>query len=267
VGIFEHDKPGRTDATIPMIAGHKGATLDFDFNPFHEHIIATASDDTSLKIWGIPEGGLTETITEPLVDLKGHGRKVLSRAARGLQSGAKQSKARARGTGRQRRHESTCLHAHWLLPQAAATTSLPLWHPVSSPRPPPYAPQVALCKFHPTTANVLSSISSDMTVKLWDIEKGSEISSCVLTSQFTTASNDTRIATTRLTHAGLKILRTCFFPLRVCGLNGVDRCGSCVRGSCVRGSCMACVRLATGTGAARSSSRTLLGTTWGGRTR
>ena len=23
VGIFEHDKPGRTDATIPMIAGHK----------------------------------------------------------------------------------------------------------------------------------------------------------------------------------------------------------------------------------------------------
>jgi coronin-1B/1C/6 len=76
VAILEHTKPGRVDPTVPSLAGHKGATLDFDFNPFHEHIIATASDDTTLKIWGIPEGGLTETITEPLVDLKGHGRKV-----------------------------------------------------------------------------------------------------------------------------------------------------------------------------------------------
>lgn len=76
IGIFDHDKPGRVDATGPTISGHKGATLDFDFNPFHEHIIASASDDMTVKIWGIPEGGLTETITEPLVDLKGHGRKV-----------------------------------------------------------------------------------------------------------------------------------------------------------------------------------------------
>ena len=50
--------------------------LDFDFNTFHEHIIASASEDSTIKVWGIPPDGLTETITEPLVDLHGHGRKV-----------------------------------------------------------------------------------------------------------------------------------------------------------------------------------------------
>ena len=41
VGIFEHSKPGRVEAGTPTIAGHKSAVLDFDFNPFHEHLIAT----------------------------------------------------------------------------------------------------------------------------------------------------------------------------------------------------------------------------------
>ena len=60
----------------PLISGHKGAVMDFDFNPFHENLIGSASDDSTIKVWGIPEGGLTEHITEPLVDLHGHGRKV-----------------------------------------------------------------------------------------------------------------------------------------------------------------------------------------------
>ena len=74
--MIPHTTPGRVDPALPVIAGHKGAVLDFDFNPFHEHIIASCSDDTTIKVWGIPEAGLTETITEPLVDLHGHGRKV-----------------------------------------------------------------------------------------------------------------------------------------------------------------------------------------------
>ena len=50
VAIVAHDKPGRQSPTIPCLAGHKGSALDFDFNPFHEHIVATASDDCTLKV-------------------------------------------------------------------------------------------------------------------------------------------------------------------------------------------------------------------------
>ena len=39
---------------VQVIAGHKSAVLDFDFNPFHEHIIATASDDTTVKVCTAP---------------------------------------------------------------------------------------------------------------------------------------------------------------------------------------------------------------------
>lgn len=67
---------GQFQPGAPVVAGHKSAVLDFDFNPFHEHIVASASEDSTIKVWGVPPGGLKETLTEPLVDLHGHGRKV-----------------------------------------------------------------------------------------------------------------------------------------------------------------------------------------------
>jgi coronin-1B/1C/6 len=76
MAVVPYEKYGKFDPDFPLISGHRGAILDFDFNPFHEHLIASASDDSTIKIWGIPEGGLTETCVEPLVDLQGHGRKV-----------------------------------------------------------------------------------------------------------------------------------------------------------------------------------------------
>jgi coronin-1B/1C/6 len=50
--------------------------LDFDFNPFHDHIVASGSEDQTVKVWGIPEGGYTANQDVPLVDLRGHSRKV-----------------------------------------------------------------------------------------------------------------------------------------------------------------------------------------------
>ncbi|KAG6965997.1 hypothetical protein JG687_00005097 [Phytophthora cactorum] len=76
MAVVPYDKVGKFDPDFPLISGHRGAILDFDFNPFHEHLIASASDDSTIKIWGIPEGGLAETCVDPLVDLSGHGRKV-----------------------------------------------------------------------------------------------------------------------------------------------------------------------------------------------
>lgn len=70
------DKPGRIGVGKPVIAGHSSAVIDFDFNPFNDHQIATASEDLTLKIFSFPEGGLTEKVTEADVSLEGHERKV-----------------------------------------------------------------------------------------------------------------------------------------------------------------------------------------------
>lgn len=74
--IINHDKPGKLEPSQPIVTGHSAAVLDFEFNPFHDQIIASASEDQTIKVWGIPEGGLKENLNDPLVDLHGHARKV-----------------------------------------------------------------------------------------------------------------------------------------------------------------------------------------------
>lgn len=76
LAVIPYTQMGKQKPSFPMICGHKGKVLDFDFNPFHEHIIASTSEDCTVKVWGIPEEGITENITEPLVNLVGHQRKT-----------------------------------------------------------------------------------------------------------------------------------------------------------------------------------------------
>ena len=63
-------------ADLPYLAGHKGNITDFDFNPFNDQIIATGGDDTLVNIWNIPDGGLTQVLTDPTHSLEGHQRKI-----------------------------------------------------------------------------------------------------------------------------------------------------------------------------------------------
>lgn len=74
--VIPLNKPGRYEGDYPLITGHSAPVLDFDFNPFNDNIVASCSEDQTIKIWGIPEGGLTTNIVEPIVDLHGHSRKV-----------------------------------------------------------------------------------------------------------------------------------------------------------------------------------------------
>lgn len=67
------DEGGRTPVNIN---GHRDAVLDTAFNPFHPNVLATGSLDASICIWGIPEGGMTKDMSDPLVRLKGHSKKV-----------------------------------------------------------------------------------------------------------------------------------------------------------------------------------------------
>ncbi|XP_056004095.1 coronin-2B-like isoform X2 [Ostrea edulis] len=67
---------GRVDSKIPHVCGHAGVVLDIKFNPFNDHIIASSSEDCTVKLWNIPEDGLRTNLTEWVVDLHGHKRRV-----------------------------------------------------------------------------------------------------------------------------------------------------------------------------------------------
>lgn len=87
IHIGRHDRPGRfSSGTSPIVEGHTGSVLDMDFNPFDDSMFASASEDTTIKLWSIPpeweptdEKGLAKagvTLNESLVDLTGHSKKV-----------------------------------------------------------------------------------------------------------------------------------------------------------------------------------------------
>lgn len=68
---------GRIDFQSCKVIGHAGQILALKFNPFNDHQIASASDDCTIKLWDLPEGGLTSSRAAiQCADLKGHNRKV-----------------------------------------------------------------------------------------------------------------------------------------------------------------------------------------------
>eukprot|EP01133_Synstelium_polycarpum_P001085 gene1085-1232_t len=75
--VVNHDSTGKqAQANTPLFTGHKSAVLDIAFHPFNEQLVCSVSEDCNVMIWGIPQGGLTESISEPLQLLQGHKRKV-----------------------------------------------------------------------------------------------------------------------------------------------------------------------------------------------
>ena len=76
VAVFSAEETGSVGAARPLIRGHAGAVLDFDFNPFNDLQLLTASEDCTLKLWEYPENGLSQDLSTPLVTLQGHSKKV-----------------------------------------------------------------------------------------------------------------------------------------------------------------------------------------------
>jgi len=120
--VGRHDRPGRfEDGASPILKGHSGTILDTDWSPFDDSLLATASEDSTIKFWSIPEeweptdedgmGKKGEDFSDSLMELDGHRKKV------------------------------------------------------------------TLIRFHPTASNTMLSTSADYTVKTWDVESGTAISS------------------------------------------------------------------------------------------
>uniref|UniRef100_A0A8C0MY46 Coronin n=3 Tax=Canis lupus familiaris TaxID=9615 RepID=A0A8C0MY46_CANLF len=74
--VIPLEQTGRIEPNYPKVCGHQGNVLDIKWNPFIDNIIASCSEDTSVRIWEIPEGGLKRNMTEALLELHGHSRRV-----------------------------------------------------------------------------------------------------------------------------------------------------------------------------------------------
>nr|WEX98180.1 coronin 2B [Laodelphax striatellus] len=74
--VLPIDRTGRIDFNMSRVTGHRGPVLDIKWNPFNDNIIASCSDDCTIKLWYIPDGGLSSHLTEWLIDLHGHKRRV-----------------------------------------------------------------------------------------------------------------------------------------------------------------------------------------------
>jgi coronin-1B/1C/6 len=67
----------RFESDLPLIKGHAGPIIDFEFSPFNDYLLATASEDASVKLWIVPEEGVTTDITDCDAELRGHAKKLI----------------------------------------------------------------------------------------------------------------------------------------------------------------------------------------------
>ena len=74
--VMPIDKVGRVDRDVPLVVGHKGIVLDLAWCPHDDNLIASCSDDSTIKIWQIPDGGLSKNLTDCVADLVRHQKRV-----------------------------------------------------------------------------------------------------------------------------------------------------------------------------------------------
>ncbi|XP_029467331.1 coronin-6 isoform X2 [Rhinatrema bivittatum] len=74
--VLPLSKTGRVDKNHPLVSGHSAPVLDIDWCPHNDNVIASASDDTTIMVWQIPDYTPVRSITEPIVTLEGHSKRV-----------------------------------------------------------------------------------------------------------------------------------------------------------------------------------------------
>jgi len=69
IGVLGLEDYGKKERTMPIIHGHADFVSDMSFSPFDDCFLATGSFDGDLKLWKIPEDGLTELLNNPALHL------------------------------------------------------------------------------------------------------------------------------------------------------------------------------------------------------
>jgi WD40 repeat protein len=76
VAVFDGKNPTRLRLDLPLVTGHTGPVCDVKFSPFITNLLATASDDATVRIWELPQDGLTENFSTEKQKFTGHSKKV-----------------------------------------------------------------------------------------------------------------------------------------------------------------------------------------------
>lgn len=66
----------------PKVSAHREYVLDLQWNPFNDNMLASCSEDGSIKIWEIPDIGLVTNVddSKALLDLQYHERRCVQLA-------------------------------------------------------------------------------------------------------------------------------------------------------------------------------------------
>jgi len=78
VFVHPYDQPGRMDTKHKLVNVHQNKVLDFQFNPFIDNVLATASADTTVKVTEVNTNpdDMKENILNADVTMVGHTKKV-----------------------------------------------------------------------------------------------------------------------------------------------------------------------------------------------
>ena len=76
IAVIDSNAPGSVKPDLPYFRGFRGPVLDLEFSPFRTDLLAATGEDCSVKIFQVPEQGLTTTITQGIQEFAGHVKKV-----------------------------------------------------------------------------------------------------------------------------------------------------------------------------------------------
>ena len=74
--VVDSSTPFNIKPDQPRLKGHRANVLDLEFSPFSSDLLAATYDDSSVLLYKIPEGGLTEHITQEVQIYQKHTKKV-----------------------------------------------------------------------------------------------------------------------------------------------------------------------------------------------
>lgn len=74
--VRRHDQFGKVPTSAAKLNGHRAAVTDTEWNPFNSNVLYTASDDSTINVWQLPDEGVGETAPAPVGTLKGHTKTV-----------------------------------------------------------------------------------------------------------------------------------------------------------------------------------------------